>query len=122
VPAPPECEENTDCPNGEVCFEGTCVPIAGTCAATDDHCAVNEALCNEGGTGDCFCLPRFGGGVACMQVFVPGSECGDCTSDAECAALAPDAVAVCVSPSENGCPCDPGQGICALICPNQPAT
>jgi hypothetical protein len=115
VPAPPECVENDDCASGEACFGGTCVLIAGTCDATDDHCAVEESLCNPG-AGDCFCLQRFGGGAACMKTFVPGEVCGGCSSDAQCEAI--EAGSVCVL----GCPtfeCEPGQGICARLCPNQ---
>jgi hypothetical protein len=113
----PGCGDVGDCDAGEVCINGSCVVIAGTCDAAADHCAVNESLCNEGGTGDCFCLQRFGGGAACTQIFVLGSVCGDCTSDAECEAV--EAGSVCVSAVDNGCPCDPGQGICARLCLNQ---
>jgi hypothetical protein len=118
VPDPGQfCQGNGDCDSGEACFAGTCVPIAGTCDATDDHCSVVEALCNPDGVTDCFCLQRFGGGVACTEDFVLGSQCGNCTSDADCDAL--EAGSVCVSAVAFGCPCDPGEGICARLCPNQ---
>jgi hypothetical protein len=118
VPDPvPICQDNGDCGSGEACFAGTCVLIQGTCAATDDHCAVVEALCNPSPNNECFCAQRFGGGAACIQEFVPGAVCGGCVNDAECDAVDPGSV--CVSPVENGCPCDPGQGICARLCDNQ---
>jgi hypothetical protein len=118
VPDPGQfCQGNGDCNGGEVCFAGTCVPIAGTCAATDDHCAVNESLCNAGGAGDCFCLQRFAGGAACTEIFVPGAICGGCDSDDDCEFI--EAGSVCVSAVAFGCPCDPGEGICARLCPNQ---
>jgi hypothetical protein len=113
----PFCQGNEDCASGEECFAGVCVIVAGTCDATDDHCSVNEALCNPAAGKDCFCLQRFGGGAACTEEFVPGAVCGGCNSDAACEGL--EAASVCVKATAFGCPCDPDLGICARLCPNQ---
>ena len=113
----PICQGNGDCDSGKACFAGACVLIQGTCAAADDHCAVVEAPCNPAANNECFCLQRFGGGAACTQEFVPGAVCGGCQNDTQCDAVDPGSV--CVSPVENGCPCDPGEGICARLCDNQ---
>jgi hypothetical protein len=92
------------------------VPIAGTCDAADDHCSVNDALCNPDGETDRFCVQRFGGGAACTKGFVPDSFCGNCGDDLDCEAFEPGSV--CVAATTNGCPCDPGEGICAQLCLN----
>jgi hypothetical protein len=119
VPSP-ECEVSGDCGLGDECVAGTCVFIQGTCNVTDDHCSVTEALCNPAAGKDCFCLQRFGGGVACAERFVPDAICGACNSDAACEALEAGSICVkAVTQGAQGCPCDPGLGICARLCPNQ---
>jgi hypothetical protein len=112
VPPPPGCGRG--CKAGDECVDGACVVRAGTCPATADHCAVDQSLCN--GASGCFCLPTLvRGDVRCVARFVPGSACGSCQSDADCAAV--EAGAVCVAPSGGGCPCPIGRGICARRCP-----
>jgi hypothetical protein len=117
VPDPNEfCQANDDCGVGQECLAGACILVQGTCDVADDHCSVTEALCNPESGNDCFCLQRFGGGVACTEGFVTDATCGGCNSDADCDEIEPESV--CVTAAENGCPCEANQGICARLCTN----
>lgn len=82
--SPPECATNQDCPTGELCEGGVCIPISDQCT-TDADCDACERC--EGGV----CLARCQGEETCCRADDGGETCcapGDACQDGQC--LAPE--------------------------------
>jgi len=86
------------CPAGQRCGNaatGTCVAGQGTCATGADTCAANNVItCN--GNNACACFQATDGSTRCGQPIsgISPSDCGDCTTDADCRLIFPGVVGV----------------------------
>jgi Cys-rich repeat protein len=77
------CEQDADCPEGELCFDGYC---SGFDTPPDDSGCAEDADCGEGGA----CSPTLGdcgdyAGVVAYYCHTPADECVD---DADCTGTA----------------------------------
>jgi hypothetical protein len=71
TPDPPECENDDDCSNIEICQDGACVPEPPECI--DDNDCIGNEFCENG---FCFCPLEFGGECVFQcgsSVLCPGS-------------------------------------------------
>jgi hypothetical protein len=110
------------CPAGQRCGNaatGTCVAGQGTCATGASTCAANTVItCN--GNNECACFQATDGSTRCGQPIsgISPSDCGDCTTDADCRLIFPGVVGVfCGANATNICGCPAGQNVCGAPCP-----
>jgi hypothetical protein len=113
---------NKCCKKGEICAKGQCVAGRGDCPAGANECLVggNNLVCNNDGTDTCFCRQTFDDKTRCGQNPIGGFDCGECTTNADCAALFPDVPgAFCAKDGPSGaCGCAAQQGFCQIPCDN----
>lgn len=113
------------CPAGQRCGDAataTCVAGQGTCAAGADTCAgANAILCNNAQNPLCVCVQATDGTTRCGTMIdgIQTSDCGLCSTDADCRLQFPDIVGVfCTKSANNFCACPvAGQNICGRPCP-----
>jgi hypothetical protein len=110
------CQFTAQCKPEHICAQGRCIVGQGSCGAQDDICGNTAHTCGGGQFGDCICLSAMDTQTRCGQSsFV--SQCGDCTSDADCETLRSDIPGVfCAKNTGSNCPCPVGEGICAKPC------
>lgn len=110
------------CPAGQRCGapgSGTCVAGQGTCAAGASSCGSdNFIFCN--GQATCVCVRATDGTTRCATPIegITESDCGLCTTDADCALQFPAIVgAICASNATAPCSCPAGKNLCTAPCP-----
>jgi hypothetical protein len=113
-----QCCTDLDCGPRRLCARGLCVVGQGTCQIGIDRCQVQDptSLCGQPGSG-CTCHMSTTGQTRCAGIALPGDECGECLSDADCALKFPGVPgAFCVQSTGIGCGCQ-GNTYCASPCP-----
>lgn len=109
----------TCCASGQICGDGECLTGQGNCLSGADSCFGVSFACNVSAT--CVCFQSTEGETRCGQPKFPETDCGNCTSSAQCAADFPDTPGIfcafdTIGPT--GCGCKAGQGACVAPCPD----
>lgn len=113
-PCPTACCADRDCGSRNRCLQGACVTGQGTCAAGANSCDAVDVPCN--GKAGCKCWEAAAGETRCGMVPV-GIQCGQCTTDAQCASFGSGAFCVTDSTPLGNCSCGTvGQGFCIVPC------
>jgi hypothetical protein len=114
-----QCCTDAGCGPRRLCASGQCVVGQGTCQNNADYC-LNPGplnLCGQPGSG-CTCHRSTIGQTRCTGIALPGDECGECLSDADCVQKYPGVPgAFCVQSTSLPCGC-PGNTYCASPCPS----
>jgi hypothetical protein len=106
------------CPAWMIAAEGICVTGQGTCVPGNDTCGLLPSTGSCNNARDCRCVVAVDSGDRCGKA-PTGLECGQCTTDSQCAVFGPGAF--CVLSTNNTpdrqCSCPTvGQGFCLLPC------
>jgi hypothetical protein len=104
------------CKAGQIEVDGQCVTGQGTCAPGANTCPAGPLVqCN--GAKDCTCFQSTSGATRCGKDPI-GIQCGQCTSDAQCAAFGPGSFCVTTTAPNTNCTCgqEVGKGFCQLPC------
>jgi hypothetical protein len=111
-----ECCKNADCGPLKLCAKGQCVVGQGTCPSTNLGCAATGIVCGPASL-ECSCFRTTVNAVRCgANMILPGTECGECVNDQDCAENHPNISGVFCVQGGPSCSCV-GLSFCQAPCP-----